>query len=379
MASEHLMIPYLAGASTAGGSQPDPNASLGGARSSSVAYSYQGQVTSVTDESVFADSSLIAHADVTGWWLSYHTAGSNVNAVRRVIAFDDSTGEVTLEGPLPALPVVTDYFRLWEPNGIFSSFDAADCSARSTSGRHRLLALRNQIGTFTVNLRAYVVPISPGPLECQIALSATSTLDFDCLSIATEDDEPDIRTTGITGVGERFAGNAFNRPQRFSSPRYLDQTYFTPAAFTANYDNNEARALWVKLHFVDTAPIPVAFESVWQVIWEDENGGSPPFSSGSLIIAVAVDGSDEEILANVDRAPRIAAGARVQANVTDRLSGLPVPDHTIAISQTAGSGTLGAQNKDTTDEDGDPVYRVYLSSTDPADEGDTVDFRIEVN
>jgi hypothetical protein len=108
----------------------------------------------------------------------------------------------------------------------------------------------------------------------------------------------------------------------------------------------------------DTPPRPQ--QCAFQVIVS----GSDPAEDGSFMIVVDIDGPALTRTLGSDRAIRLSGGARIQAQVEETLTGDPVTDYTVVISQPEGPGTLGAQNQDVTTDDGVIVERVYSSPTD---------------
>ena len=378
MANDWQMVATLAGVSTLADPQPDPNASLGRMRSSTPVEDYLVQTTSVTDESTFISTTLISESIDPGAWVTMHTPGSNLNEAREIVAFDTGTGEVSVDQPFSAVPGVGDRFRVWRPNGLFAAISNARSVTHPENGIHRMITVRNETGGLLGNPQAYVVPVRPGPLKCEIAMSGNQVGEVDCIEIAVDTDEPDLVTAGTVSGRDRFAGpTGFWRPQRFDDPPARDRIYDTPVNIAAAWTSNFVRAMWLKLAFRLDEPMALPYTSVFQVIYEDDAGS--PTSTGSMLIVVDILGPNELITAGVDRQPRVGGGARVEVRSIDVDSGLPVPNRTVTISQTAGSGTLQAQNKDQTDDTNQPVARVYTSSTNPADEGDTITFSIEVN
>ena len=301
--------------------------------------------------------------DHLGKWLVFYS-GTNTNEAREIIGWDDSTGEFTVDGDLPADVVATDPYRLFAPNGYFSavSFDQSVRRAQKV----RLGFISNATGLGVSNYRFWVVPVDPGPLVCEIAHGRSTGLTV--TGVADEEDDPNLGDAGF------FVQGALGK-ERFGRPDSAPEAEFTsPLAVTA-LPVGASWPIFIRLSFRTGEPVPLAHRSVFQVFAGDSTG--TPI--GSFLVVVDVLGADEEMILGPDRALRLKAGARVQALIRDRATGVPVPGKTISISQTAGPGTLGAQSAEVSDDSGNPVRATYLSPTDEADVGATVTFRVEVN
>jgi hypothetical protein len=300
-----------------------------------------------------------------GSWLCFQD-GANENVAREVIGFDDSLGEFTVDGDLPNDAVASDVYRLWPPNGLFAAFTNVQSVSRSQ--RSRLLYMRNNSGSTMPTFRYYVQGIDPGPLVCEIAMGAKVGGELTVLGIQDEADEPALTRVSNFSMG-------LDGSERFGRPRtYALAEFDSPLELTL-IGNGAFHATFIKLGFRQGEPIPLFKRCVFQV-FADSGGGT---IVGTMMIVVDVLGADEEMILGPDRRFRLLAGGRVQAIVRDRATGLPVPGKTVTISQTAGPGATTAQSSDVTDDTGLPVRATYISPTDPADVGQTVSHRVEVN
>lgn len=306
--------------------------------------------------------------DYTNKWMTFH-GPTNLNEVREVVAFDDSTGEYTLDSDLPSTPQVGDFYRLWGPNGFFSPYDN-DQSVRRPF-KHRLTYFRNETAAQLNVARLYVKDIIPGPLVCEVACGVRTGGDVFVVGVDNEEDTPDI----LTLAGGFLQGDL--KPQTFEKPfNYAQAGNTTPRGRDQSVGVNAGIQAFIRLSFRDNEPIPIGTRCVFQVFSDFNNGQT----IGCLLIVVDVLGADEELILGPDRKLRIAAGARVQAIVRDRATKALIPNHTVNITLEAPSpGSLGPQNKEVTDETGIPVAAVYLSPTDGGEEGEDVTFTIEVN
>lgn len=379
MASDWLMRSYLTGAATAGGAQSNPALSLGLRRSSSAIADFDTTVTTAATADTFRASALVGQDVDPGWWLSMHEPGANLNAAREVLVFDDVLGELVLREPLPAAPAVGHHFRLWRPNGLFSSFSAAQSVDHPTFGRHRCIALRNETGGVITGRQAWIVPLKPGPLKCEIVMGCGQSTDFDALAIASDTDAPDVVTGGAVSGLERVAGNSGSfRPQRWDDPQARNRIFETPIYLASlSWGANQSLPLWIRLRFRDGEPMALPFRSVHQIVFEQLTTGTPS-ASGSVLVVVDIDGPDEVLTAGVDRTPRISGGARLEVRIRDQATGQPVPNRRVQMTQTSGPGILGPQSGEVTTESGETIRAVYLAPTDPVEEGAIVDFAVEV-
>lgn len=390
MALDHRMITYFTTESGHQAVQSDPNDSLGGFISSTECHrQYQvfatpvgEQVTATTSAAVFEVASLIGQDVEVGWWLTYHTAGANIQQMREIVAFDDGTGQVTLDAPLPATPTINDFIRVWPPNRLFRTITAAESSSFPSTGWHRCIGVLNQIDN-TTGWKAWLNPVRPGPLRCDIAMgfgSLSALTGFDVLSIASEFDEPDLVTPSFIssrpGFSGDFSGGPNQRPQRFDDPRSSAGAIITPVPYdSTSWPNGSPRPIWIRMSLEgEVGDMALPQRCVWQLLISDTSGGK----LGTMPLIADIAGPDQTIDARVDRVPVIGGGARLEVDIRDAATGRTVPDRTVRLSKTSGSGTLLAQNLDQTNTDGDVIRSSYIASTNPADAGDTIDFRVEV-
>jgi hypothetical protein len=361
--------------------QSDPNDSIGGQKSSTRFEAVDGSITTAGDLHHFSDSARIGATDYTGGWIIFFgehdfvAATAEVNSAAEIKDFNLSTGEFTLVDALPIVLTVGHRYRLWMPNGLFAVYDGTSSVDRAS--RHRLTFIANlPNGTTNFPYNVWVTPLRPGPLILEVVCSAAAALDAGPIvipAIADEADEPDITTTtgGIVGVGS-LAG-----PQQWLASSENEAQDMTPRrGDSVGLPGNQHRALWMRLRWREASTIPRPQTCVWQVhsegpIGQEERGAS-------CMVIVDIDGPALEFVLGPDRKNRRLGGSRVQAQVRDSATKLPVPNYTPVIALDTAEGTLHPQNQEETSDDGVKVGRVYTSSTLSADVGKDIDFSVEV-
>lgn len=308
--------------------------------------------------------------DHAGKWITFHT-GANINAAREVVDFDDGTGQFTIgdnlgAGPLAADAAVSDTYRIWPANGFFSSIDNTQSVERVDV--HRLVYMSNGTGGTLPTYRLWVNAIDPGPLTCEVAQGDIVGAEPVITVLADEEQTPDLGPTS----NFNFTVDSI---ERFARPGNYPAAEFTSPLTVTQISTADFAPVWVRLAFRATEPLPLPHRCVFQINADSANGTT----IGSMLVVIDVEGANEELVLGPDRLLRLAGGARVQAVARDATTGAAIPNRTVSISQTVGPGTLGPQSADVTDDTGNPVRATYLSPTDPADIGDTVTFRVEVN
>lgn len=375
MANEELFRPRLA-ATTPGAAQADPDASLGGAWSSTPVAWHEGTITTVDNELLIRDSSLPNSLDLTGAWIYF--LDTNLGEARQIADWVGIGRRMFLFEPLPSTPQVGDAIWIFIPNGLFSSYDATLCRERAT--RYRLCYALNATAGALTDVRAWVVDLTNGPLQCRVAVGGIANgqpaTDFDV------DDLPDEQSEPPRNADSGFTVAQGDGPQDFKASADWDRATFTPAAPPADRDiglTNPQRPVWVELSFrtdVDgvTPPLPLPTQCAFLVLLDSNDG----VTLSGFIVVVDVDGVPEFVETNVDRRLRIGGGARLSALVRDTdADGEPVPGRTIDIELASGPGSMNAQSA-TVQDGGVPVRRVYLAPTDPGQAGASVQFDFEV-
>ncbi len=379
MANEHLFTPFLA-AATFDAAQGDPNDSLGGFKSSTTIADFEGAITTVNSDREIVDTSLGA-TDFTGGWVVH--LDTNLNEVSEIIDHNTGTDTLTFREELASTPIVTDRYWVFMPNGLFNAYGAAD--SRTRDPRHRLTYVYNSTGGQLDDIRCYVQDIQTGPVHCEIAMAVHpfgQNAHYDVIDISDENDSPVLfsLTDLIWGDPQDFVARRGFDAADAGSPFGLGGVNGVKSIRDSGTSVNADRPLWVRLRFDPDAPIPLPSTVVFQVFVDSEDG----VTASSFLVVVDVDGVTEQIVPVVDRRLRIAGGARLSCIVTDSIAPFePVPGRTIRIEKTAGPGTLNPQAKTVQEAaipaaDGEPIRRVYVCPTDPADVGLTVTFSFEV-
>ena len=363
--------------------QPDPNASLGGFQAANDIAELAGTITSAGDLYHFTDSALApSSTDYTGGWIIFYgedafvAPTAEVHFATEIIDFNVSTGEFTLEGPLPIVSVVGRVYKLFMPNNLFDAWDATTSVSRPA--RHRLTFPR--IGTTEIfsPIMAWVQDHRPGPLLLEMACStldgkATTPPPLEIPAIVDEFFPPDITTTAGGLVG---ASGDESSEQDWRRAIGNDTEFMTPRMSAETFRNSRHRAMWMRLRFRDAATIPRPQRCVWQVFFQGNTAN--PEQGGSAMVIVDIDGPDLEIIMGPDRKNRRLGGSRVKAIVRDSVTKLPVPNYTPVITLDTAEGTLHPQNQEETSDDGVVTQRVYTSSALDADVGKDIDFSMEV-
>lgn len=364
--STGINVFLASGDATTGNPQTDPSASLSGKISSTRIDELQSTLTSVPaalPRSVFIDTTEIGSSHA-GKWILFRD-GNNDNNAREIIAFNTSTGEYTVQPDLANDAVAADTYQIFDVGALFNPV-TADQSVR-VAPKHRLAFWDNTGGPIISPFRAYVVPIEPGPLVCDIAIGLQSVTVNPITGVADEEDTPNLATASNFVQGTSGA-ERFQRTPSFSLAEF--ESPITDTSFNSGSINS----LFVKMSFRDGEPLPLAHRAVFQIFVDDGTG-----DTGSALIIIDVNGADEVLTLGPDRALRLKGGARVQAIVRDLTTGKPVPGKTVNLRLTSGPGTMTDLIGAVTDDSGNPVQTPYLSPTNEASVGDTVIFTSEVN
>jgi len=372
----------LAIASGVNDAQPDPNASLGGFKSSDTVDELDGSITGAGDLYHFTDSARIGSTDYTGSWIIFmgefaFSPGVELEAnfAVEVIDFNLSTGEFTLDGPLPIVLTVGDLYRLYTVNNLFSAWDALTSVSQET--RYRLMfAAAGANGQVDPRLNVWITDHRPGPLLLECACSTHQALDGSAIeipTIANERTEPDI----VTSAGNMITTGALGASQDWRRSPDNQAERMTPiAGGTLQLSGLQHRAIWLKLSWRDGATIPRPQVCAFQVHVQGDIGDEE--LGASFMVLVDIDGPDLEFIMGPDRKNRRLGGSRVKAIVRDSVTNLAVPNYTPVITLDTAEGTLHPQNQEETSDDGVVVQRVYTSSILDADVGKDVDFSMEV-
>lgn len=367
----HDVVPYLAVDDVEGTAQPDPSASLGGNRSSTVVYDVQSTLTSnqvdarrVVDTARIGDG-VDAHV---GKWMLFMTGAAALHA-SPVTAFDTATGEFLLRDGTPSLASSGDTYRLHDANEFWDDLDGTDSALGNQ--HYRLLYLHNETGSSLTTRRVSMRFLHPSGVDFLVA-EWDGTADQQGITvIADEETAPDL--TELQATPANFQVPRFERP-------VPDGTFLeVPRGGTRGHAIGAAIPVWltriVGSSRAESDPV------VLQLIHEYANtGGDPDPLVTSMLIVFSVGGLTRNIAFSRDRKLRVGGGARYTVRVTAQESGLPVGGEDVDFDQTAGPGTLSFPSDPLdrrTDSNGES-FASYASSTDEADEGQTVTVRGKV-
>jgi hypothetical protein len=375
MANEHLLNHLLSVDSAFGDAQPDANASIGGFASSTDIADHQAVLVSHVNSQIdFRATSLAGGLDLVGAWLVFYD--SNLNEVRQVQNYQSGVpNRFFLFEPLPNTILVGDRFSIFKANSLFESMDGDRCRRRASV--HRLGYIGNVTGSQVDDVRLYVRDINAGPLICTATAAAftwAETVQEEVDTIADQETAPALDQSAGFGVHPQALRHSRDWARATRTPYALpgvnQQASIRDSTFTVY-----TRAFWVRLEFDLDAPIPLESQAVFQVFTDSDDGTV----ASSFLVVVDIDSVPHEVVTVVDRRLRIAGGARLSAFLRDTVDPFElVPGSTIAIELDSGPGSMNAQSDTVQRDDAEPIRRVYISPTDPADVGLAVDFRFEV-
>jgi hypothetical protein len=336
---------YLSG----GAGNTDPNAALGGARSTAAGgqlHYHQGTLTATqTSRQRFLGATGVS--GVVAGDLVLFATGANALVVAEVLSYNSGTGEFVLVEGTPALGTLGDTYRLHHENNLFDDVSASQCALGHVD--HRCLYVRNESGAIITTGKLYFSGLDGG--GAGVELAADDTQDSTIPSIALETDAPDL-STFATG------GGSFNRPTG-----YADSMQPIPAG--ANLSNNSHRGVWVRRTV--TAGQRKRRKAAVLVVHLGVEGGA---AAGAAVLSWTMDGFTLALQVVRDRFQFIRGGARFSAVATGLETGLPVVGQPIGWTL-AGPGSIFPGADERTGADGRNTIP-YHSSTLDGDVGVTV-------
>jgi len=351
---------FLSVDGTTGDAQPDPNDSLGGARSSARLDAREDTVSASANDAELDAPTFSAGPDPTGSYLLFVNGGLFLE-FRKIIGWDQGNSRVFFEHPFSGTPA--GGFRTYLPNNLFSDMDATESSGGGT--RYRAIFVQNNTGVSLGSYRMYLRPAIPGPIDFNLAVGNPNFLNKNPVIsvIADEFTAPDLSSDA------QFTTTAV----AFGDPLGPDGS-FPPG--TNSLDNTPmSRAVWLRSVI---SGINYGIEDTVHllVLAASNTGGDPdPIGSAALIVFGAA-GYTPDIQVAPDRKPRIAGGSLLETRITALETGLGVPDQTVTHSVTSGPGSIEQGDPGLTDEDGDNRAS-YISSADPLDAGASVEITTE--
>jgi hypothetical protein len=318
---------YLSG----GASNTDPNAALGGARSTVVPagqlHYHQGTLTATqTSRQRFLGSTGVS--GVVAGDLVLFATGGNALQVAEVASYNSGTGEfVLLEGTV-GLATLGDTYRLHHENNLFDDVSAAQCAAGHVD--HRCLYVRNESGAVITTGRLYFSGLDGG--GAGVELAADDTVDSVIPSIGTETTAPDL-STFATG------GGIFHRPTTYADS-------MQPLPQGANMSNNQHRGFWIRRTV--SAGQAKRRKAVVLAVHLGVEGSA---GAGAAVLSWTMDGFTLALEVIRDRFQHVRGGGRFTAVATAQETGLPVADQPIGWTLT-GPGSIFPGADERTDEEG---------------------------
>jgi len=344
---------YLSG----GAANTDPNASLGGARSTAaggVLHFRQATLTSAqTSRQRFVDTAAIGLGTVVVGddWVLF-ARGPAILHADRILAFDSATGTFTLERGTPALAASGDTYRLFHKNNLFDDVSAAESAAGDTE--YRMVFGRNESGAaLTSPSRVFVRPANWGEAVDFDLMADDNTVNVTPPTIPNESTEPDASSFfGGGGVlahwVQPFSLAGSGAPQ-----------------VNVNLPDNIARPVWVRRRV--EGPHPTKRKACLLIALQGSEGSAEP---GAFLAPFDVAGYTPVLTLERDRYQFIGGGGRFAMRLTTLETGDPDPDVPIDWTLTGPGGVFPSVDE-RTDEDGVSVAP-YHSSEDEGDAGTTV-------
>jgi len=337
------------GAGSSFGSQPDPNACLGGhiASSADRLYHTQTTVTSVTNAFHITVAAFVGQDYTDDWILVINGTAKWLAA--KIIDVNSGTGEVWLSHPLTGISGGgTDYIRVHSLNNLFDDTTAAE--AHDGEDEYRGIYVRNDTTITLTAVRVYLAPLFAGNAE--IAVAFGNAINNNMGSIVNEDTDPDVPVT-LNDLNARFE-------------RLYDYVNAYPETASAFSTNNE-KPMWIR------RTIPALSGQQDDIVWAVLMGGSNPIDSAALIVFGGV-GFNIELTVQEDRYVYIGGGVRVEATLLSE-SGLPLGDYDLEWTLT-GDGSIDAATG-VTDEYGKHNV-AYTAPTDQGKAGDSITLTAKV-
>lgn len=350
---------HLSGATSAGGAQANPNASLGRFRSSTEIRAISSTLTSVAAAGALSvvDTAQIGAGSQVGRYLVF-LAGNNGGVIgffaTRIVAFDAGTGTFRLHDPLPAAAAIGDRYHVYAPLSLFDAVSPSEAALAAGYVDHRMLIGFNTTGSSLTAVRYHLEPLDPGPLVLEIVADDLATGDLDYTLSAS-----DIEAPGLT---------QFPAPQRFAMPLVRDGIAGTQPPLAYNALNNSANGVWIRRR-VDPRTLGIE-RAVWKLLVTSTTVGIDPnpFASACLLF-FSVTGITRQLSGVIDRAPRIRGGARLEATLRALETGLALESELVSFFFT-GPGSISAAEALT---DARGVARVaYTAPTSEAQAGQTL-------
>lgn len=344
---------------TLGTNQPDPNDSLGGNRAGNTIETVQSSLTvAMTNRFQFIDTTQIGSPPTLPAWVAF-VEGINALQMRRIIAFDNGTGEFTVEQPFVGLGGIGDFFRYCELGHLFDAVDREEASGGIDT--FRSIAVRNQTGV-TINDAFYFWGFDSDDGGIPLDLGASGDIEFSAANTPVSANDrvvPDLQDLAFDGASTAL----FQRPHSRASS-------LEPNGGHPSWIDTRDNYLWIQRGTQALSRISEASAELLILTLSNTGGDPDPLTTCVPIVWESV-GIVPEVIPAFDRKPRTFGGATVVTLCRDDFALVAIPDESIEHELTVGPGSLVIDPQRVTDEDG--ILRVvYLAPENDANAGDTV-------
>lgn len=295
--------------------------------------------------------------DHTGKWMVFLT-GSNAMDSRKIIYHDNTTGVMGFAPVWGTAPSVSDIFRIAGPNDLFDIITASQCAEGGVDYRH--LRMWNNTGVLVSDVRLYLVQLEGEGFELEIAAGNLGKGANPIASIATDEDEPDIRDNSGIDAFTSTIPQSWRKPDDYESAR---ETPWSSSGFSFNIGQNFG--IWLKR----TSPVlhKRIDGAAWLLVMEETGG-----TKTAVPIVFDAAGFNPTFTLEIDRKPRTFGGAHVTTRVVDDQIGQPVPDESVTIAITTGPGILNTDTQPLDTDVNGEAGGVYISPEDDAQAGNSV-------
>lgn len=364
MATNLDMTFHLSG----GAGNTDPNASLGGARSTAgggALHDVESTFTSTGSAGAFEvfDSALGgSDGDHVGKYLLVVDGASELHA-GRILRYRASDGRFFLDEPLAVALGIGDTYRLFPKNNLFD--DVTPTQSAFGTPEYRGIYLLNNNGTDTYSPQSmWIRRLDDGPIGLEIFADDNNS------------GQPTLPAFSDSEVGPSAGQlSAVNLNGRFSSPLTFSIGQLGSPNVTGprNLGSNAHRGIYVRrlVPSDQQARASVAF----LIIGEGTFSGQ---KRSGAIVHFDVDGFTLDTAGvKFDRTVKINGGARVDVTVRSVEKGTTVEGVAVSYRHSLGPGTLTVGDFTETDARG-KSFAAYTAPTDQADAGLTVEVEVRV-
>ena len=367
MATNSDMTWHLSG----GAANTDPNASLGGARSTAGGGTLHDVESTITgwDSAggfrVFDNALGGSNDDHNGKYLVI-MEGAIALYASKVIDYRAVDGRFALLDPLPAAPGAVLY-RLFPKNNLFD--DATALQSANGTPEYRGIYVFNVNGADTFDPQSlYIVPLDPGPIDLEI------------YSDDNFNGAPVMPTFADPEVGPSPASlSSFAPSGIWSSPDTFEIGEFTQPNQIATGSLKTLAPLGSRAMFVRRIIRPNQQRRTSVAFMLVSEGTSSGQKRSGAVVHFDVEGFTLDTAGvKFDRTIKVGGGARVAVTVRSVETGQVVEGVEVAYRHSVGPGTLEAPaDFSITDEDG-KSFASYTAPTSQAQAGQAVEVEVRV-